>query len=89
MKPGSVIIDMASSTGGNCEVSVDNEEIDHKGVTVIGDSSLFNKAMIDASSLLANNIQNYVSTFIEEAQLNLNMENEIIRSSLVHPKMEA
>ena len=88
MKNGSVIIDLASSTGGNCEVSKDNEEVMHKGVTVIGDSALYNKAMIDASSLLANNIQNYVATFIKEGALHIDMENEIISGSLVHPKSE-
>ena len=88
MKAGSVIIDLASSTGGNCEVSKDNAEVDHKGVKVIGDSSLFNKAIIDASSLLANNIHNYVATFITEGALNIDMENEIISGSLVHPKSE-
>jgi len=88
MKPGSVIIDLASSTGGNCEVSKDNDEINHKGVTVIGDSSLYNKAIIDASSLLANNIYNYTSTFVKEGKLDLDMENEIIAKSLVHPKSE-
>ncbi len=86
MKSGSVIIDLASSTGGNCEVSKDNAQIDHKGVTVIGDSSLFNKAIIDASSLLANNIYNYLATFIKVGQLHLDMEDEIIASSMVHPK---
>ncbi|MEE9373829.1 MAG: NAD(P)(+) transhydrogenase (Re/Si-specific) subunit alpha, partial [Saprospiraceae bacterium] len=86
MKPGSVIIDLASSTGGNCEVTKDNQEINHKGVTVIGDSSLYNRAIIDASSLLANNIHNYVATFIKEGTLNINMDNEIISGSMVHPK---
>ena len=88
MKPGSVIIDLASSTGGNCEVSEDNAEINHKGVTIIGDSSLYNKAIIDASSLLANNIYNYVATFIKDGELNIDMDNEIISKSLVHPKSE-
>ena len=88
MKPGSVIIDLASSTGGNCEVTKDQKEIDHKGVTVIGDSELFQKAKIDASTLLANNIQNYVATFVKEGALDINMENEIISGSLVYPKSE-
>ncbi len=88
MKAGSVIIDLASSTGGNCEVTKDNEEIKHNGVTVIGDSALYNKAIIDASSLLANNIHNYVATFVKEGAMNVDMENEIISGSLVHPKSE-
>ena len=38
MKPGSVIIDIAASTGGNCEVTKNNETIVHNGITVIGNS---------------------------------------------------
>lgn len=88
MKKGSVIIDLASSTGGNCEVSKDNEEISHNGVTIIGNSILYNMAIIDASTLLSNNIYNYTATFIKEGALNVDMENEIIAKSLVHPKTE-
>lgn len=89
MKSGSVIIDMASSTGGNCEVSKDEAEIIHSGVRIIGDSHLYRKAIIDASSLLANNIHNYIATFIKEGELDLDMENEIIKMSLVHPKSDS
>lgn len=86
MKYGSVIIDMASSTGGNCELSQDEKEIVHKGVTIIGDSFLFNKAIIDASELLANNIHDFVATFIKEGKINIDMENEIISGSKIYPK---
>ena len=86
MKYGSVIIDMASSTGGNCELTEDDKEINHKGVTIIGDSFLFNKAMIDASELLANNIHDFISIFIKEGNLEMDMENEIISSSKIYPK---
>jgi NAD(P) transhydrogenase subunit alpha len=86
MKFGSVIIDMASSTGGNCEVTQDNKEINHKGVTVIGDSYLFNKAMIDASELLANNIHDFMTLFVKEGGTVIDMDNEIISGSKVYPK---
>lgn len=89
MSPGSVIVDLASSTGGNCEIVKDQDEIQHKGVTIIGDSVLYQRAIIDASTLLANNIQNYVSTFIKEGEIHIDMDNEIIAGSLVHPKAEA
>jgi len=89
MKPGSVIIDLASSTGGNCEVVKDQEEIKHNGVTIIGDSVLYQRAIIDASTLLANNIQNYVSIFVKDGALQIDMDNEIIAGSLVHPKQES
>jgi NAD(P) transhydrogenase subunit alpha len=86
MKFGSVIIDMASSTGGNCEVSEDEKEINYHGIKIIGDSSLYLQCMQDASALLANNIFNFTNTMIKEGALNLDMENEILSSSLIHPK---
>lgn len=86
MKYGSVVIDLASSTGGNCELVQDNAEVEHKGIKIIGDSSLFNRGMIDASELLANNIHNYVSLFISDEGAVMDMENEIISGSKVYPK---
>ncbi|NNF33266.1 MAG: NAD(P) transhydrogenase subunit alpha [Saprospiraceae bacterium] len=86
MKFGSVIIDMASSTGGNCELTQDEKEINHNGITIIGNSYLFNKAMIDASELLANNIHDFIATFLKEGNIDIDMENEIISGSKIYPK---
>jgi len=86
MKPGSVIIDMASSTGGNCESSKDGQHVQYKGVHVIGDSHLYLQTLQDASNLLANNIANYASIFLDgEGNLRPDSENEIIHKSIVFP----
>ncbi len=86
MKHGSVIIDLAASTGGNCELTQNNTTIVHdNGVKIIGDSFLANRALIDASALLSNNIFNYVNTFIKEGALHIDGENEITIKSRVHP----
>jgi NAD(P) transhydrogenase subunit alpha len=84
MKHGSVIIDMASSTGGNCELSKNEETVIHNGVKIIGDSNLDRSALIDASEMLANNIHNYVSLFIKEGSIVIDEENEIISKSRVY-----
>ena len=86
MKPGSVIIDMAASTGGNCELSENNADIMAENVRIIGDSFLFNNALEDASALLANNIQSFVSTFVKEGDLVVDYDNEIIAKSQVYPQ---
>lgn len=86
MKYGSVIIDMASSTGGNCELVEDEKEITHKGVTIIGDSFLYNKAMIDASELLSNNVHDFMALFLKDEEKAIDMDNEIISGSKIYPK---
>lgn len=83
MKPGSVIIDLASSTGGNCELTEDLKVIQHKGVYILGNSSLASLMPQDASFLYSNNLLNFAKVWIKENQLALDMENEIIASALI------
>ena len=85
MAPGSVIIDMASSTGGNCELTQDNSEITHQGVRIIGDSSLYLLALQDASDLLSNIIYNYTKLFVKDGEINFDPENPIITGSQIYP----
>jgi NAD(P) transhydrogenase subunit alpha len=83
MKTGSVIVDLASSTGGNCELSKDNEVIVHNGVTIIGNSNLAALMPQDSSFLYSNNLLNLFKHLMKDGQLNLNMEDEIVRGSLI------
>lgn len=89
MSPGSVIVDLAASTGGNCELTKDNQELEHQGVLIIGDSHLYKKASIDASTLLANNIYHFIATLITDDGLDIDLENDIISASLIHPKNQS
>lgn len=83
MRPGSVVVDLASSTGGNCELSQDNEVISHNGVTIIGNSNLAALLPQDASFLFSNNVLNFMKLFIKDGQLTLDRQNEIISQSLI------
>ncbi|MEZ4883410.1 MAG: NAD(P) transhydrogenase subunit alpha [Chitinophagales bacterium] len=83
MKKGSVIVDLASSTGGNCALTQDNKIIKHNGVTIIGDSNLPAQMPIDASLLFSNNFYNYVKLMIKEGELHLDFEDEIIAKSYI------
>ena len=66
MKAGSVIVDLASSTGGNCELSQDNKIIQEYGVTIIGNSELAADVAQHASKLYAKNIHNFLKVFVKE-----------------------
>ncbi len=84
MKPGSVIIDLAASTGGNCEVTVDNETVIHNGVKVIGNSQLPTDMPTDASRMFGKNMINFLKLIItKEGALNLNWEDDIVKGTAV------
>ena len=87
MAPGSVIVDLASSTGGNCELVQDNEEVIHQGVRIIGNSALFMLALQDASDLLSNIVYNYSKLFVKEGVISIDKENPIISSSQIYPSI--
>ncbi len=83
MKPGSVIVDLAASTGGNCAFTQDNQIIQQNGVTIIGNSHLADDASGVASVLFSNNIINFLQIVVKEGKINLDMTNEIISSALI------
>ncbi len=83
MKPGSVIVDLAASSGGNCALTQDNAIIQVHQVTILGNSYLANLMPQDASVMYANNVLNFVKTFIKDGKANLDMNNEIIRGALI------
>lgn len=81
LQKGSVVVDLASSTGGNCELSKDNEVINYNGVTIIGNSSLSDKMPENASFLYGTNILNFLKMLIKDGAINFDVENEIIRGA--------
>ncbi len=83
MKAGSVVVDLASSTGGNCELSKDNEIVVYNGVKIIGNSALASDMPQDASTLFSNNILNFLKLIIKDGEMVLDMEHEIIKSALI------
>ncbi|MDH5598141.1 MAG: Re/Si-specific NAD(P)(+) transhydrogenase subunit alpha [Cyclobacteriaceae bacterium] len=83
MNPGSIIIDLAVSEGGNCPLSVPNKEIDYNGVTIIGDSNLPSKLATDASNLYARNIFALSELFLKNEKIEFDFEDEIIKGSII------
>jgi NAD(P) transhydrogenase subunit alpha len=79
MKPGSVIVDVAAATGGNCEVTKPGQTINHKGVTVIGPSDLAGRVAVDASAMYARNLVSLLGRMTDdEGNLILDFDDEII-----------
>ncbi|MCG6189229.1 Re/Si-specific NAD(P)(+) transhydrogenase subunit alpha [Maribellus maritimus] len=84
MKPGSVIIDLAASTGGNCELTENDETVIHKGVSIIGQSNYPSQMPMDASKMFGKNVLNFMKLMItEEGALNLNFEDDIVKGTCI------
>ncbi len=84
MKPGSVIIDLAASSGGNCELTQNDKVIDHKGVKIFGNSNYPSGMPVDASRMFGKNVLNFLKLLIDQdGNLNLNFEDEIIKSACI------
>ena len=82
MKPGSVIMDLASENGGNCELTKKDEIITHNGVTIDGSSNIPGSMPVHASELYAKNLTAFLTYMIEDGKLKLNLDDEIISGSM-------
>ncbi len=83
MKPGSVIVDMAVSQGGNCEMSEMNKTVVKNGVTIIGESNLPSLLPLNASELYAKNIQAFLLHLATKDGMKWELEEEITKGSLI------
>ncbi|MBR0347475.1 MAG: NAD(P)(+) transhydrogenase (Re/Si-specific) subunit alpha, partial [Rudaea sp.] len=85
MKPGSVIVDIAAETGGNCELTEAGKTIvTDNGVTIIGPVNLAATAPIHASELYAKNLYNFLELSIgKDGDLNLDWTDELIAKTCV------
>lgn len=89
MKPGSVIIDLAASTGGNCELTKNNETIVYNGITIVGQSNYPAKMPLDASRMFGKNVMNFLALIItKDGGLNLNFDDDIVKGTCITHKGE-
>jgi len=88
MKPGSVIVDMAVESGGNCELSEFNQTVVKHGVTIIGESNLPALLPINASQLYATNISTLLLHLATKDGFKWEMEEEITKGALITHKGE-
>lgn len=84
MKNGSVIIDLAAATGGNTELTKNDETFVHNGVSIVGNSALPSTMPSDASKLYGKNILNFLQLMIDkEGKFNLNFEDDLVKGTCV------
>jgi H+-translocating NAD(P) transhydrogenase subunit alpha len=83
MAPGSVIVDLASERGGNCELTRPGEVVIEHGVSIIGWINLASRVPYHASQMYARNVTAFLLHLVQDGKLRLNLEDEIIRSTLV------
>ena len=94
MRPGSVIVDLATARGGNCALSRPDAVVTHKDVTIIGYTNMPGRVPKDASAMYANNLRNFLKLLVDEdGGLKVDTDDEIIAGTLltrdgrlVHPK---
>ena len=96
MRPGSVIVDMAVETGGNCELSLPGEVVEREGVTIVGLPNLAATVPQHASELYAKNVLALIKGFVKGGTLTLDFEDEVLAGcrlahggELTHPLAQA
>ncbi len=84
MRPGSVIVDIASVTGGNTDLTENDKSVMHNGVTIIGNSALAATTPADASKLYGKNVLNFLKLIItKEGGINLNFDDDIVKGACI------
>jgi NAD(P) transhydrogenase subunit alpha len=83
MAPGSVIIDLASERGGNCELTTPDETTVVDGVTIIGEFNLAATVPYHASQMYARNVSAFLQLLVKDGKLELNLKDDIIRETMV------
>jgi len=83
MAPGSVIVDLAAERGGNCEWTKPDETTVVNGVTIIGEYNLAGTVPYHASQMFARNVSAFLLHLVKDGKLQLNLQDEIIRETLV------
>jgi NAD(P) transhydrogenase subunit alpha len=83
MKPGSVIVDLAAERGGNCELTQGGKTIVDSGVTIMGPVNLPSTVPFHASQMYAKNIQTFILHLGKKGTIELNLEDEITKGTLV------
>jgi len=96
MKPGSVIVDLAAPTGGNCELTKPDEIVEHKGVKIAGFANLPGRLAADSSALYAKNLANLLPLLIDDdGKKAPHWDDEVIQGmaltkdgAVIHPSFE-
>jgi NAD(P) transhydrogenase subunit alpha len=88
MSPGSVIVDLAAERGGNCELTKTGETVKAHDVTIIGAINLASSVPYHASQMYARNLTAYLAYMVKDGKLQLNLQDEIIRETMINSSGE-
>ncbi len=84
MQPGSVIVDVAAASGGNCELTRPDEEVVHAGVRILGPTDLAAMVAVDASEMYARNLTAFIERITgDDGVLSLDFEDEIVSAACI------
>ncbi len=83
MKPGSVIVDLAAESGGNCELTQPGGEVKHGGAVILGPLNLAATLAEDASRLYAQNVYNLLSLIVRDSELGPDWSDEVISKTVL------
>jgi len=94
LRAGAILVDLAVTQGGNCELSRPDTEVVHQGVSILGPTNLPAEMPHDASMLYARNLFNLLSEAVEDGALKIDFDNEVLDGCVVthggeihHPKV--
>ena len=82
MRPGSVIVDLAAETGGNCEATQPGQTIEVGGVTVAGPLNLASMGAVHASEMFSRNVYNFVALFLKDGKLSFDWNDELLAKTV-------
>jgi H+-translocating NAD(P) transhydrogenase subunit alpha len=83
MSPGSVIVDLAAESGGNCELTEPGETVVREDVTIVGPLGLASRMADHASSLYARNVQSLLAVMVKEGELELDFDDEVLAGACI------
>jgi len=83
MKRGSVIVDLAGATGGNCALSKADEVVERNGVTIMAPTNLAATVPVHASQLYSRNVTAFLGLLIKDGELNIDMNDDVVGPSCV------
>ncbi len=83
MTPGSVVVDLAAASGGNCALTQNDSIIQAHGITIIGDSNLPASLPVDSSRMFGKNLLQFIQLIIKNGQVDVNLEDDIVESTCI------
>jgi NAD(P) transhydrogenase subunit alpha len=83
LKPGSVVVDLAAESGGNCEGTVAGQDVNKDGVVIVGPTNVAATMPTHASQMYARNIASFLALIIKDGTLNLDYNDQIVKETCI------